>query len=100
MRSAGIDHLLAQHVAHLFIRDPVSLFSEKVHQNDEEDSDHFEVRVARRFSTFFRFKNVFFFKSEPSIDQLADDALQTTASAQHHRLAGRVPALRGPDYGL
>lgn len=43
MREAGIDHLLAQHVAHLFIRDPVSLFSEKVHQNDEEDSDHFEV---------------------------------------------------------
>lgn len=43
MRDAGIDHLLAQHVAHLFIRDPVSLFSEKVHQNDEEDSDHFEA---------------------------------------------------------
>ena len=43
LREAGIDHLLAQHVAHLFIRDPVSLFSEKVNQNDEEDSDHFEV---------------------------------------------------------
>ena len=40
---AGIDHLLAQHIAHLFIRDSVSLFSEKVHQNDQEDSDHFEV---------------------------------------------------------
>ena len=45
MREAGIDHLLAQHVAHLFIRDPVSLFSEKVNQNDAEDSDHFEVRM-------------------------------------------------------
>jgi len=44
MREAGIDHLLAQHIAHLFIRDPVSLFSEKVNQNDEEDSDHFEVK--------------------------------------------------------
>lgn len=43
MRDAGIDHLLAQHIAHLFIRDPVSLFSEKINQNDEEDSDHFEV---------------------------------------------------------
>lgn len=41
----GIDHLLAQHIAHLFIRDTVSLFSEKVHQNDEEDSDHFEVCI-------------------------------------------------------
>lgn len=43
LRSNGIDHLLAQHIAHLFIRDSVSLFSEKVHQNDEEDTDHFEV---------------------------------------------------------
>lgn len=41
----GIDPLLAGHIAHLFIRDSVSLFSEKVHQNDEEDSDHFEVRL-------------------------------------------------------
>ena len=39
-----IDHLLAQHMAHLFIRDPVSLFSEKIHQNDETETDHFEVR--------------------------------------------------------
>ena len=47
MRNAGIDHLLAQHIAHLFIRDPVSLFSEKVNQNDEEDSDHFEVHLVK-----------------------------------------------------
>jgi glutamate--cysteine ligase catalytic subunit len=40
---AGIDHLLAQHIAHLFIRDSVSLFSEKVHQDDETETDHFEV---------------------------------------------------------
>lgn len=38
-----IDHLLSQHIAHLFIRDSVSLFSEKVNQNDETDTDHFEV---------------------------------------------------------
>lgn len=53
MRDAGIDHLLAQHIAHLFIRDPVSLFSEKVNQNDEEDSDHFEVRLLRRLIIVF-----------------------------------------------
>lgn len=41
----GIDKLLAQHIAHLFIRDTVSLFSEKVHQNDLEDTDHFEVII-------------------------------------------------------
>lgn len=44
LREGGIDHPLAIHVAHLFIRDTVSLFSEKVHQDDENDTDHFEVR--------------------------------------------------------
>ena len=38
-----IDDLLAQHIAHLFIRDPISLFSEKIHQDDSKDTDHFEV---------------------------------------------------------
>ncbi|KAH8421379.1 hypothetical protein KR009_003667 [Drosophila setifemur] len=51
----GIDHLLAQHVAHLFIRDTVSLFSEKVHQNDNEDTDHFENIQSTNWQTM-RFK--------------------------------------------
>lgn len=42
----GIDKLLAQHVAHLFIRDTVSLFEEKIDQNDETDTDHFEVAIV------------------------------------------------------
>ncbi|KAG5344027.1 GSH1 ligase, partial [Acromyrmex charruanus] len=51
----GIDHLLAQHIAHLFIRDSVSLFSEKVHQNDLEDTDHFENIQSTNWQTM-RFK--------------------------------------------
>lgn len=51
----GIDHLLAQHVAHLFIRDTVSLFSEKIHQVDEEDTDHFENIQSTNWQTM-RFK--------------------------------------------
>lgn len=51
----GIDPLLAGHIAHLFIRDSVSLFSEKVHQNDEEDSDHFENIQSTNWQTM-RFK--------------------------------------------
>lgn len=43
---AGIDKLLAQHVAHLFIRDPLSVFEEKIHLDDENESDHFEVRIS------------------------------------------------------
>lgn len=41
----GIDKLLAQHIAHLFIRDPLSLFEEKIHLDDENESDHFEVKM-------------------------------------------------------
>ncbi|XP_044726614.1 glutamate--cysteine ligase [Chrysoperla carnea] len=55
LRDAGIDHLLAQHVAHLFIRDSVSIFSEKVHQNDEQDTDHFENIQSTNWQTM-RFK--------------------------------------------
>lgn len=55
LRDGDIDHLLAQHVAHLFIRDTVSLFSEKVHQNDEEDTDHFENIQSTNWQTM-RFK--------------------------------------------
>lgn len=39
---AGVDDSLAQHLAHLFIRDSISLFSEKVHQDDTKEMDHFE----------------------------------------------------------
>ncbi|XP_043254726.1 glutamate--cysteine ligase catalytic subunit [Colletes gigas] len=51
----GIDKLLAQHIAHLFIRDTVSLFSEKVYQNDQEDTDHFENIQSTNWQTM-RFK--------------------------------------------
>ncbi len=39
----GIDDLLAQHVAHLFIRDPIYLFEDKLEQDIETETDHFEV---------------------------------------------------------
>ena len=39
----GLDKLLAQHIAHLFIRDPISLFAEKLEQDEELETDHFEV---------------------------------------------------------
>ena len=42
----GIDHLLAKHVGHLFIRDPISVFAEKLEEKDVENaSDHFEVQL-------------------------------------------------------
>ena len=39
----GIDEQLARHYAHLFIRDPLTLFHEHVDEDDEQFTDHFEV---------------------------------------------------------
>lgn len=39
----GIDEMLAKHVAHLFIRDPLVIFSETINQDDTTSNDHFEV---------------------------------------------------------
>jgi hypothetical protein len=41
--AVGMDDLLAKHFAHLFIRDPLVIFSETIDQDDETMSDHFEV---------------------------------------------------------
>lgn len=50
MVKAGVDPLIAQHVAHLFIRDPITLYIEKLNQDDENETDHFEVRLVFFFS--------------------------------------------------
>ncbi len=38
----GIDHVLARHVAHLFIRDPLVIFEGLVDLDDDKSTDHFE----------------------------------------------------------
>jgi len=43
----GIDDLLAKHISHLFIRDPLVIFSELKDQDDEHSMDHFEVCCSR-----------------------------------------------------
>ena len=45
----GIDSSLAQHIAHLFVRDAVILFEEKLHLDDRKDTDHFEVTLGGFF---------------------------------------------------
>lgn len=55
LRRGGVDHLMAQHVAHLFVRDTICLLSEKVHQNDKEETDHFENIQSTNWQTM-RFK--------------------------------------------
>lgn len=42
LRDGGVDDLMAQHIANLFIRDPLFLYKEYVHQIDEDDTYHFD----------------------------------------------------------
>ena len=51
----GVDSLLADHLAHLFIRDPLVIFSEMVDQDDEHSTDHFENLQSTNWQTM-RFK--------------------------------------------
>lgn len=54
----GVDSLMAQHVAHLFIRDSVSMFRNKMREEgdyEEDDMDHFENIQSTNWQTM-RFK--------------------------------------------
>lgn len=42
MVKEGVDDPIAKHIAHLFIRDPITLYEEKLHQDNEKETDHFE----------------------------------------------------------
>lgn len=55
MAAVGIDDALAKHIAHLFIRDPLVVFSERVDQDDETSMDHFENIQSTNWQTM-RFK--------------------------------------------
>ncbi|KAE8205174.1 hypothetical protein CF328_g648 [Tilletia controversa] len=51
----GLDASLASHLAHLFIRDPLVIFSERIDQDDESSTDHFENIQSTNWQTM-RFK--------------------------------------------
>ncbi|KAF9646777.1 glutamate-cysteine ligase catalytic subunit [Thelephora ganbajun] len=55
LRDHGIDDILAKHVSHLFIRDPLVIFSELKDQDDENSMDHFENIQSTNWQTV-RFK--------------------------------------------
>jgi len=55
LQDNGIDDLLAKHIAHLFIRDPLVVFSESINQDDENSTDHFESLQSTNWQTV-RFK--------------------------------------------
>mmetsp|Transcript_44683 Transcript_44683/g.49862 ORF Transcript_44683/g.49862 Transcript_44683/m.49862 type:complete len:959 (+) Transcript_44683:104-2980(+) len=52
LRKAGVDPALAQHVAHLFIRDPLVIFNGAVDEvDDETQTDHFESIQSTNWQT-------------------------------------------------
>lgn len=55
LEAEGVDPLLAEHVAHLFVRDPLVIFSERIDQDDNESNDHFENLQSTNWQTM-RFK--------------------------------------------
>lgn len=46
----GLDDLLSKHISHLFIRDPIVIFSELIDIDDNTSTDHFEVRPCNSVS--------------------------------------------------
>ena len=52
LKAAGIDDVLAKHIARLFIRDPLVIFENFIEElNDEESSDHFENIQSTNWQT-------------------------------------------------
>jgi len=49
--AAGIDGQLAKHVAHLFVRDPLVIYSERIHIPDSTSTDHFENIQSTNWQT-------------------------------------------------
>ncbi|CAE6455092.1 unnamed protein product [Rhizoctonia solani] len=43
LRDHNVDDLLAKHVAHLFVRDPLIVIPDKIEQDDEKSTEHFEA---------------------------------------------------------
>ncbi|KAI8365960.1 glutamate-cysteine ligase-domain-containing protein [Radiomyces spectabilis] len=55
LRTNDIDDLLAKHISHLFIRDPLVIFKEFLDLDDENSADHFENLQSTNWQTV-RFK--------------------------------------------
>lgn len=59
------DKYLANHFAHLFIRDPLVIFSERLHQDNELSNDHFENLQSTNWQTI-RFKPPALYERTPN----------------------------------
>jgi len=51
LRTAGVDHGLSYHVAHLFTRDPLVIFDDSIFIDDEAASDHWDNIQSTNWQT-------------------------------------------------
>uniref|UniRef100_A0A7S4B8C5 Glutamate--cysteine ligase n=1 Tax=Chrysotila carterae TaxID=13221 RepID=A0A7S4B8C5_CHRCT len=47
----GVDEVLARHIAHLFVRDPLVVFEGRIEFDDDEATDHFENLQSTNWQT-------------------------------------------------
>lgn len=64
----GFDKELATHFSHLFIRDPLVIFSERINQNNLLENDHFENIQLTNWQTL-RFKPPGLYPNEESLEK-------------------------------
>ena len=64
------DQPMAQHFAHLFVRDPLVIFSERISQDNELENDHFENIQLTNWQTL-RFKPPALYPKDISPESLA-----------------------------
>lgn len=81
---SGLPDLLAKHFAHLFIRDPLVIFSELIDQDDTKSTDHFEVR-GPACGECLRHKLP---STEHPINELANIKIQTASNRFQYRMEG------------
>ncbi|TDH72620.1 hypothetical protein CCR75_004293 [Bremia lactucae] len=48
---ANVDRLLALHISHLFIRDPLVIYQQRLHLDNEHETDHFENIQSTNWQT-------------------------------------------------
>ena len=51
LEAAGVDSILATHIGHLWARDPLVIFKERIEIDDEQLSDHFENIQSTNWQT-------------------------------------------------
>ncbi|TMW62156.1 hypothetical protein Poli38472_009649 [Pythium oligandrum] len=51
LTQSGVDHLLALHISHLFIRDPLVIYKQRLNLDNERETDHFENIQSTNWQT-------------------------------------------------